>query len=84
MIEGMNNEKRLEAIQNLLTRIEYTEGVIKPLTESSGQVNVDSVAIANMIVQLVLSQVTIMDTLKEILLKDGETAVRMLEEPEQN
>ena len=84
MIEGMNNEKRLEAIQNLLTRIEYTEGVIKPLTESSGQVHVDSMAIANMIVQLVLSQVTIMETLKEILLKDGETAVRMLEEPEQN
>lgn len=83
MIEGMDNGKRLEAIQNLLTRIEYTENAIKPLVVGDGEVQIDSNAVANMILHTVLNQMTIMNTLKDMLLKKGETAVRVQDDPKQ-
>jgi len=86
MIEGMNEEARIESIQGLMTRIEYTENTIEPLCVGDGQVQVDSNAVANMLLHSVLNQLTIMNTLKAILLKDGEKVVPMPEpeNPEQN
>lgn len=84
MIETMNEEARHAAIQAFLTRIDYTEKVIEPLICGEGQVQVDSNAIANMMLHTVLNQLTIMNTLKDMLLKDGETAMRLEENPEQN
>ena len=62
-----NNEKRMEAIQNIMTRVKYTEQTIEPLVVGDGQVQVDSSAIANMILHTVLNQMTIMNTLKDML-----------------
>lgn len=76
-----DKEKRLEAIQALMTRMKYTEETIEPLRVGEGQVQVDSSAIANMILHTVLNQLTIMNTLKDMLLKEGETVCEASPEP---
>ena len=76
-----NNEKRMEAIQNIMTRVKYTEQTIEPLVVGDGQVQVDSSAIANMILHTVLNQMTIMNTLQDMLLKEGEVVCEADPEP---
>lgn len=83
MIEEMNKEDRIEAIQNLLTRSEYTESTLRPLTSEGGQVQIDSAAVANLILHTVLNQLTIMDVLRKMLTKSGETIVRAPEQEEE-
>jgi hypothetical protein len=78
----MSKERRHKSVQELLTRMEYTENNIQPLIIGDGQVQLDSNAVANLILHTVLNQLTIMSTLKELLLKDGETVMRVEENPE--
>lgn len=77
MIDGMSEETRIEAIQALMKRQEYVECVLEPLCDTSGHVQIDSNAVANLILHCVLNQLTIMSTLKALLLKEGEKVVPM-------
>ena len=83
-MDSMSKERRHEAIQEILTRIEYTENTIQPLIVGDGQIQLDSNAVANLILHTVLNQLTMMNTLKSMLLEDGETVRRLDESPEEN
>ena len=77
MIENMPEAERIEAIQALITRIEYTESTIEPLCVGEGKVQLDSAAVANLILHTVLNQLTLMNTLKSMLLKEGEKVTEL-------